>query len=571
VASTASALGLLVACGGAPGCRRLALGLLAGAILSVGLSAPGRLEAWSARLQWHDHVLVETARSPYATLAVVRRADQYTLFVNGSPHATVPHPGPEVEILAHFPLLLHEDPRRVLVVGGGVGGLLREILKHPVEEIAYAEQDPLILATLGRLPAPLTGLELKHPKVQTHPVEGRLLLRQTESRWAVVLVNLPAPATLMLNRYYTLEFFELVRGRLGDDGILALALPGSDAMLSPELTALNGSVHAALRAAFRHVRILAGDPNLFIASNGEALLRAWDPRVVGDRLRARGIRAGLVNDAYVRYRMDPGRFAHLVQAIAEGDVVNRDGLPRGTFASMRFFARQASPPAARALEMLDRIPAAGYLTGAALLVGGLLTLQAWRRRPIYVGYAAASTGFAGMVMSVVLILAFQVQYGDVYQYVGLLTALFMLGAAAGSAWAARRGGGPLLAVESALLLTLLLAYGCAASAPRTEVWLGLIVLLMVLTGGMTGAQYPVLVARLGTGRERVGATAGLVYALDLAGAVCGAALAGVVLVPTVGLANAILLTAALKAGSVILILAWRFVRRHSHSPSAPRR
>jgi hypothetical protein len=151
----------------------------------------------------------------------------------------------------------------------------------------------------------------------------------------------------------------------------------------------------------------------------------------------------------------------------------------------------------------------------------------------------------------------------VYQYVGLLTALFMLGAAAGSAWAARRGGGPLLAVESALLLTLLLAYGCAASAPRTEVWLGLIVLLMVLTGGMTGAQYPVLVARLGTGRERVGATAGLVYALDLAGAVCGAALAGVVLVPTVGLANAILLTAALKAGSVILILAWRFVRREA--------
>jgi hypothetical protein len=63
------------------------------------------------------------------------------------------------------------------------------------------------------------------------------------------------------------------------------------------------------------------------------------------------------------------------------------------------------------------------------------------------------------------------------------------------------------------------------------------------------------VARLSPDRAAVGAPAGRIYVLDLAGAVLGAALAGVVLVPTMGIADTILLTVALKAGSVLLILA----------------
>jgi spermidine synthase len=255
--------------------------------------------------------------------------------------------------------------------------------------------------------------------------------------------------------------------------------------------------------------------------------------------------------------MDALRVEPLVQAMAEGEVVNRDGLPRGTFASMRLFSQTVSPPVARMLRLLDRVPASAYVAGAIALIGGLLSVQGLRKKPLYVGFAATSTGFAGMVMSVVLILVFQVQYGDVYQYVGALTALFMLGAAAGSAWAARLGGGPLLVIESGLLLTLSLAYGCAVWAPPAEIWLGMIFLLMVLTGLMTGAQYPVLVARLRGGDRRIGFPAGRIYVLDLAGAVLGAALAGIVLLPTIGLARTILLMAVVKAGSLLLILAWQ--------------
>jgi spermidine synthase len=495
---------------------------------------------------------------------VVQAADQYTLFVNGSPSITVPDPGPEVETLAHFSMLLRDRPSRVLLVGGGAGGLLRELLRHPVEEIAYAEQDPLLLETLRRLPAPLVAYELSHPRVRPYPVEGRLLLRQTDARWDVILLHLPPPGTLMLNRYYTREFFALARSRLGDDGILAFFLPGSETLLSPELAALNGSVLAALEAAFRRVRVLAGEPNLFLAGDGDALAAGWEPGLLGRRLDERGIRGGLMSEAYIRYRMDGGRFGPLVEAFARDEPANRDDHPRGTFSSMQLFSRVASPAAARVLELLDSVPAVAYLAVAAALVVGLLCLQLGRRKPLYVGYAALSTGFAGMVMSVVLILTFQVQYGDVYQYVGFLTALFMLGGAAGSLWTTGRGGAPLLAVESAFLLTLLFAYGCAVTAPPPQMRLILTFGFMILTGLTAGAQYPVLVARLAPARTQVGALAGRIYVFDLAGAVLGAAVTGVVLVPVMGVADALLLTAALKAGSLILILATR-----RWAPTAP--
>jgi spermidine synthase len=554
LASVASALWLLVVSRAPASFRWPALGFLAGVTFIVPSSGPGWLDAWSARVQWYDHVLLETARSPYATIAVVRTADQYTLFVNGGPSIAIPHPGPDVEILAHFPMLAHRSPLRVLVIGGGAGGLLRELLRHPVEEIAYTEQDPLLLATLRRFPTALTAYELAHPKVRLHPVEGRLFLRQTEGRWNIILLHLPPPGTLMLNRYYTQEFFALARSRLAEDGILAFFVPGSETLLSPELATLNGSVLAALQTAFRRVRILAGEPNLFLAGNGDALAAEWEPRLLSRRLDERGIRTALMSEAYIRYRMDEERFAPLVQSFAGSEPANRDDLPRGTFASMRLFSRAVSPAAARGFELLDSVPAVAYLAFAAAVVLGLLGLQARRGKPLYVDYAALSTGFAGMMMSVVLILMFQVNYGDVYQYVGLLTALFMLGGAAGSIWTARTGRTPLLAVESALLVTLLLAYGCIASA-QPDAWLILTFVLMILTGVMTGAQYPVLVARVASERTGVGALAGRIYVFDLAGAVLGAALTGVVLVPTIGIGKTILLAAVLKAGSVLLILA----------------
>jgi len=52
------------------------------------------------------------------------------------------------EMLAHLPLCSHPDPKKVVVIGGGDGGILREIAKHPgVEEITLCEIDEMVIET----------------------------------------------------------------------------------------------------------------------------------------------------------------------------------------------------------------------------------------------------------------------------------------------------------------------------------------------------------------------------------------------------------------------------------------
>lgn len=59
------------------------------------------------------------------------------------------------EMIAHLPLFSHPDPRRVLIVGGGDGGVLREVVKHGgVEHITMCEIDPEVVAVRGRRAAP---------------------------------------------------------------------------------------------------------------------------------------------------------------------------------------------------------------------------------------------------------------------------------------------------------------------------------------------------------------------------------------------------------------------------------
>lgn len=50
------------------------------------------------------------------------------------------------EMIAHIPLFAHANPKRVLIVGGGDGGVLREVVKHPgVEKIDMCEIDQLVV------------------------------------------------------------------------------------------------------------------------------------------------------------------------------------------------------------------------------------------------------------------------------------------------------------------------------------------------------------------------------------------------------------------------------------------
>jgi spermidine synthase len=262
-------------------------------------------------LRWGWSDLAFAADSPYGRLTIQARDGQRVFFENGllafETQGTFP------EEVAHFPLLAHPDPRGVLLIGGGVAGDLREILKHPISHVTYVELDPtLIDAARAHLP-PGDAAVLDDARVTLIYADGRRYVKQRSDLirkrspgsglaggaarrnmdgpshpFDVIILDLPEPSTGALNRFYTREFFAEVRTILDQGGIFALGLPSAENYWSPELARRNGSVYHTLRTVFPEVLVLPGEHNFFLASG--VPLEA-DPRGLAKRLEGRGIEA----------------------------------------------------------------------------------------------------------------------------------------------------------------------------------------------------------------------------------------------------------------------------------------
>ena len=123
------------------------------------------------------------------------------------------------EMIAHVPLCVHPDPRRVLVVGGGDGGTVREVLRHPtVEHVRLVEIDGMVIEAC-REHIPRTAASLDDPRVTVTVDDGVRFVASTDERYDVVIVDSSdpfGPATPLFDG----AFYDNVRRILGDDGIV---------------------------------------------------------------------------------------------------------------------------------------------------------------------------------------------------------------------------------------------------------------------------------------------------------------------------------------------------------------
>lgn len=128
------------------------------------------------------------------------------------------------EAMAHPAALSHPAPRRLLVVGGGDGGLAEELLKHPtVEALVIAELDTAVLDVARTHLRRIHRGALDDPRVRVHAGDGAAFVAQTDERFDLVLLDLTDPETAA-GPLYTAAFFRQVRAVLAPGGALVLHL-----------------------------------------------------------------------------------------------------------------------------------------------------------------------------------------------------------------------------------------------------------------------------------------------------------------------------------------------------------
>ncbi len=532
------------------GCRMFLRRLLAALalLLAIGLIVVAlrfNPDGLSTRLQYPRQHIVARASSPYGRLIVTESDGQFDFRENGIP-ITSTRDDQHVEETVHYAMAQRPEARQVLLVCGGISGTAREVLKYGVREVDYVELDPLILA-LGKRYLPEN---LADGRIRVINTDGRLFVKQTQEHYDVVIIDVPAPSTAQLNRFYTSEFLGEVKRRLAKDGVVCFALGRYENYLSPELTRMLSSACLAAKQSFHNVLAIPGTRVFFLASDGPLFAD------IAARIEQFGIKTQLVNRHYLAAMLTPDRMADLASALAQPAAMNRDFSPILYYYHLRRWMSQFNVRF-------------GLIQVVLLVMLGLYLVRL--RGSAFVLFAS---GFAASALEVVLLLAFQVLCGSVYHQVGVIVTVFMAGLALG-AWLMNRPSGgrspqqtaitnfrfqipdfrfgslsglALLIAAYALILPLILPLlnhlgGSAASLFLIK---AIVVLLTLILAVLVGMQFP-LANRLEFDGTIAGASR--LYTADFVGAFLGALLACTLLIPLIGVGGVCLLTALLNVAA----------------------
>jgi spermidine synthase len=192
--------------------------------LAAGTLAAGRITAWSEERLYADEIILARS-SPYQRIVLTRWVDDVRLFLNGHLQFSSRDEYRYHEALVHPALAAHPRPRRVLVLGGGDGLAVREILRYPgVETVTLVDLDPEMtrLFSDNALLAGLNGGALRDPRVRVINTDAFVWLGQTRETFDVAIVDFPDPHNFSLGKLYSRSFYRLLRARLAAGGLAAV-------------------------------------------------------------------------------------------------------------------------------------------------------------------------------------------------------------------------------------------------------------------------------------------------------------------------------------------------------------
>lgn len=524
----------------------------------------------SLKKQWKEQKLIHYQNSIYGNLAVIEREGEYTFFADGIPIITTPTPDIVlVEEFAHLPMLSHLRPKDILVISGGAGGIINEILKHPsVEKIDYVELDPLLLKIIRQFPTPLTETELNNPRVNIEYLDGRLFLKRTPHKYDLIFLGFSLPLDLQVNRLFTKEFFSLVKKRLKEEGILVMRLPGSLTYLSRELKNLNACIINTLKEIYSYIRIIPGEStNLFLASESKEI-SLIEPIRLTQRLKERKLNVSLLTQEHIEYKLHPRWLNWFLKSLQEAtEKINQDFQPLGLFFSLSYWNALFSPYMRMLLQWFEKINLFSFFILVLILTLVLIIcFKAKRLFRINIPLCITTTGFAGMLFDLVLIFTFQVFYGYVFAWIGILVTAFMTGATAGAMLITtllsriKNDLASFLKIElgiisfSGILPLVFLFFSSYLEKPVVFVLLHIVFLILsFLSGFLVGGQFPLANKIYLASSADFAKTAGLLYGSDLFGGWLAGIIGGIVLLPVLGIFRTCMVIVILKISSFILL------------------
>ena len=252
----------------------LACGLVMTMLLGA-LAAAESVTRWTEERFYADNVVFSES-SAYQRIVVTSNKAGVRLFLNGNLQFHSRDEYRYHEALVHPALAGHGAPRDVLVLGGGDGMAVREVLRHAgVERITLVELDPHITRLFKEQPLlrRLNQDALHSPKLRIVNADAFTWLEQDTNHYDAIVVDFPDPSNFSLGKLYTTSFYTLLDAHLRTSGYAVVQTTSPLIARKSFWTVVNTIEAAGLTATPYHAHVPSfGEWGFVIASR-----RPWAP------------------------------------------------------------------------------------------------------------------------------------------------------------------------------------------------------------------------------------------------------------------------------------------------------
>ena len=193
-------------------------------VLGAGFIGSDRLVYWSERGMYGDEI-VHALTTPYQRLVITRWKDDLRLYINGNLQFSSRDEHRYHEALVHPAMESLPWARSVLILGGGDGLALREVLRYPtVRQVTVVDLDPEV-TRLFSSSDPLVTLNhgsFRDPRVHLINADAARWIEANEDSFDVAFVDFPDPSTFSLGKLYSVPFYALLKKRIASHGLVVV-------------------------------------------------------------------------------------------------------------------------------------------------------------------------------------------------------------------------------------------------------------------------------------------------------------------------------------------------------------
>ena len=179
---------------------------------------------FSEHLQFNDKVVYATS-TPYQRIVITNNKRETRLFLNGNLQFSTADEYRYHEALVHPMMSSLQAPADVLILGGGDGLAVREILKYPsVKSITLVDLDPMItrLFSTQEMLTKLNGASLSNSKVKIVNQDAFAWIRKNEQQYDAVVIDFPDPSNFSIGKLYSLSFYRELQRALKPLGMAVI-------------------------------------------------------------------------------------------------------------------------------------------------------------------------------------------------------------------------------------------------------------------------------------------------------------------------------------------------------------